>query len=105
MLPHGEGLSLPYGPSHVLFEDSDPKECNCGLSDWMLAKDEDEKDFVEQLFAVQAHDYLMFFTNIGRVYWLKALEIPDVGVAGRGKAIANSATKPAVAANSARRLL
>ncbi len=47
------------------------------------------EDIVENLFVCSTHSYLMFFTNIGRVYWLKALEIPDVGVAGRGKAIAN----------------
>ena len=47
------------------------------------------EDVVESLFVCSTHSYLMFFTNIGRVYWLKALEIPDVGIAGRGKAIAN----------------
>jgi DNA gyrase subunit A len=47
------------------------------------------EDVVENLFICSTHDYLLFFTNRGRVYWLKALEIPDVGPAGRGKAIAN----------------
>ena len=47
------------------------------------------EDVVENLFICSTHDYLLFFTNKGRVYWLKALEIPDVGIAGRGKAIAN----------------
>ena len=47
------------------------------------------EDVVENLFICSTHDYLLFFTNKGRVYWLKALEIPDVGPAGRGKAIAN----------------
>ncbi len=47
------------------------------------------EDVVENLSVCSTHSYLMFFTNIGRVYWLKALEIPDVGIAGRGKAIAN----------------
>ena len=47
------------------------------------------EDVVEDLFICSTHDYLLFFTNRGRVYWLKALEIPDVGPAGRGKAIAN----------------
>ena len=47
------------------------------------------EDVVENLSICSTHSYLMFFTNIGRVYWLKALEIPDVGIAGRGKAIAN----------------
>jgi DNA gyrase subunit A len=47
------------------------------------------EDVVEDIYVCSTHSYLLFFTNIGRVYWLKALEIPDVGLAGRGKAIAN----------------
>jgi DNA gyrase subunit A len=47
------------------------------------------EDVVEDVFVCSTHSYLLFFTNIGRVYWLKALEIPDVGISGRGKAIAN----------------
>ena len=47
------------------------------------------EDVVENVFVCSTHSYLLFFTNKGRVYWLKALEIPDVGVSGRGKAIAN----------------
>ncbi len=47
------------------------------------------EDVVEDVFVCSTHSYLLFFTNTGRVYWLKALEIPDVGVSGRGKAIAN----------------
>jgi DNA gyrase subunit A len=47
------------------------------------------EDVVEDIYICSTHSYLLFFTNIGRVYWLKALEIPDVGVAGRGKAVAN----------------
>ncbi len=47
------------------------------------------EDVVEDVFVCSTHSYLLFFTNNGRVYWLKALEIPDVGVSGRGKAIAN----------------
>ncbi len=47
------------------------------------------EDIVDAVFICSTHSYLLIFTNIGRMYWLKALEIPDVGVAGRGKAIAN----------------
>ena len=47
------------------------------------------EDVVENLFICSTHNYLLFFTNKGRVYWLKALEIPDVGPAGRGKSINN----------------
>ncbi len=48
-----------------------------------------EEDFVERLFVAQTHDYILFFTNIGRVYWLKVHEIPQAGRAARGKAIVN----------------
>jgi len=48
-----------------------------------------EEDFVEQLLMASAHDYILVFTNTGRVYWLKVYEIPDVGAAGKGKHISN----------------
>jgi len=47
------------------------------------------EDVVENLFICSTHNYLLYFTNKGRVYWLKALEIPDVGPVDRGKSIAN----------------
>ncbi len=48
-----------------------------------------EEDFVEQLFVASTHDYILVFTNTGRVYWLKVYEIPELSAAGKGKAIAN----------------
>ncbi|HVH86925.1 MAG TPA: DNA gyrase subunit A [Terriglobales bacterium] len=48
-----------------------------------------EEDFVEQLIIGSTHAYLLIFTSAGRVYWLKVYEVPDVGPAGKGKAIAN----------------
>jgi DNA gyrase subunit A len=48
-----------------------------------------EEDFVEQLLIDSTHAYLLCFTNKGRVYWLKVYEIPDVGAAGKGKAMAS----------------
>src|SRR5437763_4299988 len=48
-----------------------------------------EEDFVEQLIIASTHAYLLIFTSAGRVYWLKVYEIPDVGPAGKGKAIAS----------------
>ena len=47
------------------------------------------EDVVEDVFVCSTHSYLLFFTNTGRVHALRALEIPDVGVSGRGKAIVN----------------
>jgi DNA gyrase subunit A len=48
-----------------------------------------EEDFVAQLIIDSTHAYLLCFTNTGRVYWLKVYEIPDVGAAGKGKAMAS----------------
>lgn len=48
-----------------------------------------EEDFVEQLFVASTHDYLLFFTNIGKVHWLKVYEIPQAGRTAKGKAIVN----------------
>ena len=48
-----------------------------------------EEDFVAQLIIDSTHAYLLCFTNSGRVYWQKVYEIPDVGAAGKGKAMAS----------------
>lgn len=49
----------------------------------------EDKDFVEHLFSASTHDYLMFFTNTGRVYVERVHEIPDMGRAAKGRSIAN----------------
>ncbi len=48
-----------------------------------------EEDFVETLFVASTHDYVLIFTNKGKVYWLRVYEIPEAGRAARGKAIVN----------------
>ena len=48
-----------------------------------------EEDFLTHLFIASTHAYILIFTDRGRVYPLKVHRIPDVGPAGRGKAIAN----------------
>ncbi len=48
-----------------------------------------EEDFVEKMFVASTHDYMLVFTNTGRVYWLKVYEIPEISAAGKGKAIAS----------------
>src|SRR2546425_13310757 len=47
------------------------------------------EDFVETLFTASTHDYLLFFTDAGKVYWLKVHEIPEAGRAAKGKAMVN----------------
>jgi len=49
----------------------------------------EDNDFVEHLFTASTHDYLMFFTNTGRVYVERVHEIPDMGRAAKGRSIAN----------------
>ncbi len=48
-----------------------------------------EDDYIEDLLMTTTHHYLMFFTNFGRVYRLKAYEIPEAGRTARGTAIVN----------------
>ncbi len=48
-----------------------------------------EEDFVEHLFIASTHEYILFFTNLGRVHWLKVYEIPQSSRAARGKAVVN----------------
>lgn len=49
----------------------------------------EQDDFIEHLFTASTHDYLMFFTNSGRVYVERVHEIPDMGRAAKGRSIAN----------------
>jgi DNA gyrase subunit A len=48
-----------------------------------------DEDFIDHVFVASTHSYMLVFTNKGQVYWLKVYEIPDVGTAGKGKAIVN----------------
>ncbi len=48
-----------------------------------------DEDFVEHLFVASSHNYLLFFTNQGRVYWKKVHQIPEAGRMSKGKAIVN----------------
>jgi len=48
-----------------------------------------DTDFVERLFTASTHNYILFFTNKGRVYWLKVHQIPEASRQAKGKAIVN----------------
>ena len=48
-----------------------------------------DEDFIEEIFMTTTHHYLMFFTNFGRAYRMKAYEIPEAGRTARGTAIIN----------------
>src|SRR5260370_4633649 len=48
-----------------------------------------EEDIVEDLFVATTHSYLLFFTTLGKVHWLKVHEIPEGGRQAKGKAMVN----------------
>ncbi len=54
-----------------------------------------EDDFIEHMFIASTHNYILFFTDKGRCYWLKVHEIPEAGRASRGKSIVNLISKQA----------
>ncbi len=48
-----------------------------------------EGDFIKNIFVSSTHDYILFFTNYGKVYWLKVYDIPDLPRTSKGRAIVN----------------
>ena len=48
-----------------------------------------DQDFAEHIFVASTHSYILFFTNRGKVYWLKVHELPQMGRAARGKNMVN----------------
>ncbi len=48
-----------------------------------------EEDFIQHLFVASTHDYILFFTDKGKCYWLKVHEVPQLGRGSRGKALVN----------------
>jgi len=48
-----------------------------------------EGDFVEHLFTASTHDYILFFTTEGKLYWLKVYDVPMLGRTSQGRSIAN----------------
>ncbi len=55
----------------------------------VMGSDAKEGDFIETLFIASTKDYLMFFTNLGRVYWQKVYDIPNLPRQSKGRSIAN----------------
>ncbi len=53
-----------------------------------------DEDFVEHLFAATNHNYLLFFTQQGKCFWLRVFEIPEGAKAGKGRAIQNLISIP-----------
>ncbi len=55
----------------------------------LIGMETKEADFVEALFIGSTHDYMLFFSNLGRLYWLKIYQLPEAGRAAKGKALVN----------------
>ncbi len=52
-------------------------------------RSKDDEDFPEHLFVASTHDYLLCFTNDGRIYWLKVYDMPQLGRMAQGRALVN----------------
>jgi DNA gyrase subunit A len=55
----------------------------------LIGMETKEEDFVSELFIGTTHDYMLFFSNLGRLYWLKTYQLPEAGRAAKGKALVN----------------
>ncbi|MBI4017251.1 MAG: DNA gyrase subunit A [Candidatus Aenigmarchaeota archaeon] len=55
----------------------------------IIAAETKEEDYIEHLFAANTHDHLLFFTNLGKVHWLRVFEVPEAGRYARGGSIVN----------------
>jgi DNA gyrase subunit A len=53
-----------------------------------------DEDFIEHIFSASAHNYLLFFTQLGKCYWLKAYEVPEGTKTSKGRAIQNVLNLP-----------
>ncbi len=55
----------------------------------IIAAEAKEEDFIENLFIANTHDYILFFTNLGKVHWIKVYQLPEAGRYAKGNAIVN----------------
>jgi len=55
----------------------------------VIAAHTKEEDFIENLFVANTHDFMLFFTNIGKIHWLKVYKIPEGSRQAKGKPIIN----------------
>src|SRR5690606_39596908 len=64
------------------------------LHDALPISNTKETDFTEHIIAATAHNYMLFFTEAGRCYWMRAFEIPEGSRTSRGRAIQNMVNIP-----------
>jgi DNA gyrase subunit A len=55
----------------------------------IIGSDVREGDFIERLLIASTHDYFLFFTDAGKVYWLKVYDVPQLGRTSKGRAVVN----------------
>ncbi len=55
----------------------------------IIAAEAKEEDFIENLFVANTHDYILFFTNLGKVHWIKVYQLPEASRYAKGTAIVN----------------
>jgi DNA gyrase subunit A len=55
----------------------------------IIAAETKEEDFIENLFVANTHDYILFFTNLGKVHWIKVYQLPEASRYAKGTAIVN----------------
>ncbi len=55
----------------------------------VIAAETKEEDFIQDLFVANTHNQLLFFTNFGKVHWLKVYQIPEAGRYAKGTAVIN----------------
>ena len=55
----------------------------------IIGSDRKEGDFIEHMFIASTHDYMLFFMNNGRMYWLKVYDVPSMSRQSKGRAIVN----------------
>ncbi len=55
----------------------------------IIAAEAKEEDFIENLFVANTLDYILFFTNLGKVHWIKVYQLPEAGRYAKGTAIVN----------------
>ncbi len=55
----------------------------------IIAAETKEEDFIENLFVANTHDFILFFTNLGKVHWIKVYQLPEASRYAKGTAIVN----------------
>ena len=89
LIPKRDVIITITGQSYIKRMDTDLYKTQRRGGKGLIGMETKEEDIVVSSFVTSTHDYIMFFTNHGKVYWLKGYQIPEGGRHARGKAIIN----------------